>query len=133
VPVPLRWSLNFKDMLMGTFTTRIGIGNPMGGEFYLVDALVDTGASHSMVPATLLQQTLNLSPKEELLFVLGDGREQRYGFGAALMRVEEREMPCPVIFGPEDQYLLGATSLQAFNLIPDTTNHRLVAMRKLTI
>jgi hypothetical protein len=118
---------------MGTFTTRVGIGNPQGGEFHWVDALVDTGASHSMMPASLLQQTLNLSPKEELLFVLGDGREQRYGFGAALMRVEEREMPCPVIFGPEDQYLLGATSLQAFNLIPDTTNHRLVAMRKLTI
>ncbi len=118
---------------MGTFTARVGIGNPQGGEFHWVDALVDTGASHSMMPASLLQQTLNLSPKEELLFVLGDGREQRYGFGAALLRIEEREMPCAVIFGPEDQYLLGATSLQVFNLIPDTTNHRLVPMPKLTI
>ena len=66
---------------MGTFTTRVGIGNPKGREFHYVDALVDTGASHSMMPASLLEQTLNLNPKEDLLFVLGDGSERRYGFG----------------------------------------------------
>ena len=118
---------------MGTFTIRIGIGNPEGGEFHWVNALVDTGASHSMMPASLLRQSLDLTPKEDLIFVLGDGREQRYGFAEALMKIEDRRMSCPVIFGPEDQYLLGATSLQIFNLIPDTTNHRLVPMPRLTI
>ena len=118
---------------MGTFTTRVGIGHHQGGDFQWSDALVDTGASHSMVPASLLEQLLHLNPEEELVFVLGDGSEQKYGLGEARFKLGTRERTCPVIFGPEDQYLLGATSLQIFNLVVDTNHHRLVPAARLTI
>jgi predicted aspartyl protease len=118
---------------MGTFTARIGIANPEAGEFQYVDALVDTGASHTMFPASLLEQMLHLAPEEDLTFTLGDGREQVYGFGTALMRIQDRQKPCPVVFGPEDQYLLGATTLQNFNLVADTNHHRLIPTPRLTI
>ena len=112
---------------------RIGIGHPQGGEFQWVEAWVDTGATHSMIPASLLEQVLHLSPTRKLLFELDDGREQHYGFGQALFKIEDDEMTCPVIFGPEDQYLLGATTLRSFNVIPDTTPHPLVPTPRLRI
>jgi hypothetical protein len=68
-----------------------------------------------------------------LTFTLGNGREQVYGFGTALMRIQDRQKPCPVVFGPEDQYLLGATTLQNFNLVADTNHHRLIPTPRLTI
>ena len=118
---------------MGTFHQWIEVGNPANGEFQWVNALVDTGASHSMMPESLLTQTLHLSPKEELVVRLADNSRQRYGWGEARLRVGGREMNSPVIFGPEDRYLLGASTLQNFNLVADTTNHRLIPTPEITI
>ena len=118
---------------MGTFNTQIGVGNPAHREYQWVDALVDTGATYSMMPASLLEQLLHLSPEDEEVFTLADGSEQRYGLGQASLKIGERERTSPVIFGPEDLYLLGATSLQTFGLIADTTNHRLVPAPRLTL
>ena len=113
---------------MGIFTTRIGVANPQSEEYQWewVEAWVDTGASHSMLPASLLEQVLELAPDEEAVFELGDGREERYGIGQARFRIENRERVASVVFGPEDQYLLGANTLQQLDLIPDTTHHRLI-------
>ena len=118
---------------MGIFTVRIGIANPQVGEFQWFDALVDTGSIHSMLPATLLEQTLNLVPDEILTFEMAYGRQQRYGYGEALFQVNERLRTCPVIFGAEDQYIMGATTLESFNLIPDTTYRRLIPTPRLRI
>ncbi len=111
---------------MGTFSVSVGIGNPGGGDLHWVDALVDTGAIHSMIPESLLEQTLHVPRIHNLEFELADGTVKTYGYGVARFRLEDREMPCPVIFGPEDEYLLGATTLESFNLIPDTSHLRLV-------
>ncbi len=86
-----------------------------------------------MIPASLLTQTLHLLPKEELVFVLADGSRQRYGWGEARFKIEGREMTSPVVFGPENRYLLGATSLQIFNLAVDPTHHRLVPAPEITL
>ncbi len=118
---------------MGTFHTRVGVGNPANREFQWVDALVDTGATYSMMPASLLDQLLHLSPEEKEVFTLADGNEQSYGIGQASFNIGERERISPVIFGPEDIYLLGATSLQTFGLIADTSNHRLIPAPRLTL
>ena len=118
---------------MGTFNTQVGVGNPADREFQWVEALVDTGATYSMMPASLLGELLHLSPAREVVFTLADGREQRHGVGEARFKIEDQEQTSPVIFGPEDLYLLGATSLQTFGLIADTTNHRLIPAPKLTL
>ena len=118
---------------MGTFRQWIEIANPANSEFHWIEALVDTGASYSMMPASLLTQELQLSPKRELDFRLADGTTKNYGWGEARFRVSGLEMTSPVVFGPENQYLLGATSLQSLNLIADTTNHRLVPSPERTL
>jgi predicted aspartyl protease len=118
---------------MGTFHTRVGVGNPANREFQWVDALVDTGATYSMMPASLLDQLLHLSPTRDVVFTLADGSGQRHGVGEARFKIEDQEQTSPVIFGPEDIYLLGATSLQTFGLIADTSNHRLIPAPRLTL
>ena len=37
------------------------------------------------------------------------------------------ERYCPVIFGPEDQYLVGATTLEFFNLMVDPVAGALIS------
>ena len=107
---------------MGVFSVPVGIGNPEGGDLQWVEALVDTGSIHSMVPESLLEQTLQIRRIQTLEFELANGTVQNYGYGVARFQVLDREMPCPVIFGPEDQFLLGATTLESFNLIPDASH-----------
>ena len=53
--------------------------------------------------------------------------------GEARFYVGDREGTSPVVFGAEDTYLLGATTLQVLGLIADTTNHRLIPAPELTL
>ena len=46
---------------MGTFSVMVSVGNPSGGDQVAIEALVDTGASDSMFPASLLEH-LHLEP-----------------------------------------------------------------------
>ena len=39
---------------MGTFNITVHAGHPSGGDMELVEAMVDTGASDSVFPASLL-------------------------------------------------------------------------------
>ena len=110
---------------MGAFEATIGIGNPAGGDLVPVEAMVDTGAAHSMMPESLLSR-LRLAPSERLRYTLADGREVEYGYGMARFGIDGREWPCPVIFGPDDEYLLGATTLEIFNLMADPVGQRLL-------
>ena len=51
-----------------------------------------------------------------------DGSRAEYGVGEARFNIEGQEQTCPVIFGPEDKYLLGATTLEDFDLVVDPTD-----------
>ena len=117
---------------MGIFYVEAGIGRPAGGDFRAVTPLVDTGAIHSLMPASLLGE-LGLAPDEWVVFTLADGNTVEYGYGEARFAIAGRQRTCPVIFGPEGQYLLGATTLEAFNLIADTANGRLAPATRLTL
>ena len=93
---------------MGTFSVTVRVGNPMGGDQVEVEALVDTGASDSMFPASLLQD-LHLEPRSQVDYALADGTEVRFGRGQAVINIYDRDGICPVIFGPEgdDNCLIG--------------------------
>ena len=107
------------------FKVPVGVGHPDGGDLCPVDAIVDTGSPHSMLPASLLAD-LKISPQQELGFILADGRRVRYGFGIARFEIDGEQRPCPVVFGPEDRHLLGNTALGMFNLRVDPNGERLV-------
>ena len=61
--------------------------------------MVDTGASDSMFPASLLEQ-LHVPPRTQVDYVLADGSEVTYGRGQAHIAIKDRDGICPVIFWP---------------------------------
>ncbi len=110
---------------MGIFAVTIGLGHPRGDDLVPVSATVDTGAAHSMMPESLLLQ-LSMTPLERISYAFADGRMAEYGYGMARFGIDGREWSCPVIFGPDDEYLLGATTLEIFNLTADPAGQRLL-------
>ncbi len=117
---------------MGSFTTRLGVSDGNGGAAEWVVAQVDTGAVHTVLPASLLH-LLGVTPDEEREFVLGDRSVRTFPVGEARIHVEGREAYSRVVFGVDGKYLLGATTLQMLDLIPDTTNEKLIPAPELTI
>ena len=110
---------------MGTFSVAMGVGNLDRGPLTPVSAMVDTGDFDSMLPASLLKG-LGLEPMEREVFTLADGSEVEYETGMAWFGLGGRERYCPVVFGPENQYLLGATALEIFHLMVDPVGRQLV-------
>ena len=122
---PFRTGLLTGDKL-GTFRNDIEIGDPAGARFVTVNALVDTGASITSVPASLLNE-LGVSPHDRLNFILADGRRIERDVGQTWIRINGRSVITLVLFGDEGmQPLLGAYSLQGLMLAVDTPNERLV-------
>ena len=113
---------------MGVFSATVSISNLEGGDQAEATALVDTGASDSMFPASLLER-LHVRPRSQVDYVLADGSEVSYGRGQARIVIDNRDGICPVIFGPEgdDNCLIGATTLQILMFSVDSTNETLVA------
>ena len=105
---------------MGAFYVDIGVGHPLGGDFLPVTALVDTGSTHSVIPESLLA-SLSLAPVERRTYRIADGNFIQHDVGEARFRIYDRERTCTVIFGSEGQYLLGATTLEVFDLMVDPT------------
>lgn len=105
---------------MGTVRVEIGVGHPHGRDLHPVSALVDTGAGYSMLPAALSGQ-LGLTPLERLRFKVADGRRVEYDVADARFSTFGRKRFCPVSFGPAGQFLVGAATLEIFNLVVDPT------------
>ena len=109
---------------MGTFWQRVQVGNPAGGDFVEVDAMVDTGATDSMFPESLLTE-LHLQPVKRLEYTVADGRDIMFDYGWALISISDETWPCPVVWGPESDALLGATTLEIFKLLADPNSQSL--------
>ncbi len=118
---------------MGTFAAHIGVSDGNGGATQWVDALVDTGATFTVLPDSVLRERIGVQPEQCMEFTLADGRKTQFPVGEARLSIEGREATNRVVFGEEDQYLIGATTLQVLGLIPDTTNHKLIPAPKLPI
>ena len=110
---------------MGLFEVQVGVGRMGVAELTPVTALVDTGAAHSVMPESLLAKQ-GIAPLEYGFFSIAAGSEVEYGYGMAQFGIDGREFPCPVIFGVDGEFLLGATTLQIFNLMVDPAEERLV-------
>ncbi len=110
---------------MSIFSVTIGVGHPEGGDLTEVSAVADTGAHHTMLPESLLTQ-LHIQPIVERRFSFADGPMETLGVGQARIVWQGEEWTCPVIFGPEEKYLLGATTLEIFDLAVEPSNQKLV-------
>jgi predicted aspartyl protease len=109
---------------MGTFFHPITVIGPEGEE--TVEALVDTGASFTTMPASLLRR-LGVTPYRKARLRLANGEVAEWDLGRAQMRINGTEEDSICIFGSEDSPpVIGAHTLQAMLLGVDPVEHRLV-------
>ena len=113
---------------MGTFNWPIRLDSLDGQRSLDIEAMVDTGASHTIVPARLLRE-LGGSPIDKISLVLADGRTVEYEMGEARATISGRSIPTLVIFGADDaRALLGAYTLEGLRLAVDPSQARIVTV-----
>ena len=110
---------------MGTFRVAVTVGNPDSDARETVDALVDTGATFSVMPASLLLR-LGIEPTRTRRLRFANGRVEERQTGMALFEVAAIDGEAMVVFGPENIHLLGATTLETLLLIVDPINQQLI-------
>ena len=111
---------------MGTFTVSIQVGDLAGQRFVDIEALVDTGATYTVLPEDVLDQ-LGIDIREPRSFELADDRVVEYPVGYASIRLEEREIIGMVVFAPQGSApLLGATALETASFAVDPIHQRLI-------
>lgn len=111
---------------MGTFHIEVGIGDSQGLRYEYVKALVDSGSTYNILPASLLRR-LGIEVQGSGTFKLADGRRVERHLGQTWVRLNGEEYIAPVIFGADDvQPLLGAVTLEIFRLAIDPVEMRLI-------
>lgn len=116
---------------MITFTYPMEIGDPAGQRLEQIEALVDTGASFTVVPASVLRQ-LGVAPRRRIDFELGDGRTVQIDVGQPWVQVDGEGVIDVVAFGTEGVGpVLGAHTLEGLALAVDPIGRRLVPRRAL--
>jgi predicted aspartyl protease len=118
---------------MRTFRVSVEIGDPAGQRYESIEALVDTGATYTTVPAPLLGR-LGVVPHVRDAFVLADGRHVERDIGRTWVRVDGRaELPLVVFDESGSPALLGAYTLEGLRLAADPVGPRLVPVRGLLL
>jgi predicted aspartyl protease len=113
---------------MGTFRIDLELENPARpGERAIVrSAVVDTGAELTWVPASVLE-SLGIERKKIWRFRQADGTVLERWAGWAAVSAAGNHTVDEVIFGePHDLVLLGARTLEGFNVRPDPITKTLV-------
>ena len=111
---------------MGTFTTTLQVADPATLRFVDVEALADTGATHTLLPRDLLLG-LGVEPMDRVAFELADERQIEYDIGEVRIRLDGRERTVVAVFGPEgSRALLADTTLELFNLAVDPVRRRIL-------
>src|SRR3990172_1966088 len=100
---------------MGTFRVPVEIANIAGGgPFERVEALVDTGATYTLLPEEILHR-LGVEPRGKRRFLLADNREAMYPTAWVLAKIDGEIQPTIVVFGASGcDPLLGAVTLEEF-------------------
>ena len=116
---------------MGTFSVPIAIGDPQGEHWIEMDALVDTGASVTSVPASILRE-LGVAPVSSQQFRFAQGEIRQMEMGRAWISVDGREeMTLFVVNDEGTPPLLGALALEALFLGVDPVAQRLIPVEGL--
>ena len=110
---------------VGTFRVSLKVGNLTTGATETVNALVDTGATYSTIPASVLER-LDIVPARTRRFRIASGERVEFQTAMAYFEAGGYEGEARVVFGPEGQYLLGATTLEDMLLVVDPIGKRLV-------
>lgn len=111
---------------VATFRVPIEIGPMDRSWFERIEALVDTGATYTVVPKDVLER-LGITPQLRRRFRVADGRVVELNMAWAVMRVEGEMTYTLCVFGESgSDALLGAFTLESLGLGVDPVNQRLV-------
>ena len=111
---------------MGTFSWPVRLESMDGERSLEIEALVDTGAFHTMVPASQLTE-LGITPTHSILLEMADGRVSRYDLGEARATIDGRSVTTIVVFADEGvEPLLGAYTLEGLALMVDPRGTKLL-------
>ena len=97
-----------------------------------VTALVDTGATFTVVPAALAAR-IGIKPLRSVPVQLADGSHHRFPASTAFVRVDGRESPATVLIAPAGEVLLGVETLESLGLTVDPKRRRLKATHPFAI
>jgi len=105
---------------MGITKVTLKIRNPADlKKIFESEFLVDSGATHTVVPAEELKK-LGIKPHGEETFVLADGKTITRKIGSAFYEYDGAKGAAPVLFGEKgDNLLLGVFTLEALGLSLD--------------
>ena len=116
---------------MGTFHWPLTVLSADGDREETVEALVDTGATYTSLPASMLAR-LGVVPQRHLEFELANGAIIEQAIGEARLRVDGVEATRVVVFGTDDAPpLLGADTLEGVTMAVDPVGKRLAPTRAL--
>ena len=91
-----------------------------------IEAVVDTGAAYTTLPARLLRE-LGVAPTGKRRLLLADGRRVDMDFGEARATIGGESIATVVVFGEDDgPPLIGAYTLEGLALAVDPAGQRLV-------
>lgn len=111
---------------MGVFSVTLQIGDPRGERFEPVEAVVDTGASYTQLPASTLRR-LGVEPHTRRTFIMADGRREQSDVGQTWVRLNGTMQMTVVVFVEEGtQPLIGAITLEEFGLGIDPMGQKLI-------
>ncbi len=115
---------------MGTFSCPLRLTNMHSDLSVSVDAMVDTGAFYTQVPATMLRK-IGVQPFDNFVFRLADGSTVRRDVGRAWAAVNDEQEITIVVFADEKSpALLGAYTLNGLSLAVDPVTQRLLPIEK---
>ncbi len=111
---------------MGVFSWPMTISTLTGEGPREVMATVDTGATHSQVPASILHE-VGIVPTRQLEFILANGVTEVRDVGEMRVVVDGFRAVALVVFGEESSGpLMGATTLEGASLAVDPVKRKLV-------
>ena len=117
---------------MGTFRVDLSVGNLFTDASTNVEALVDTGATYSMIPHSVLEE-LGIEPVEARTSRIADGSRVEFQTSWARFSAAGQNAVARVSFGPEEIFVLGATTLEDMGLAVDPVDQRLVPQESMLI
>lgn len=115
---------------VGTFSIEITVSDQGQQMQERMAALVDTGATNTVVPANVLKR-LGVQPHRTSAFQLADGRQIELEIGRAWVRVDGQQEFTQIVFGPPGtEPILGAITLEEMNLAVDPVAQKLVPVTR---
>jgi hypothetical protein len=120
------------EITMAEIWADVLICRPWHTDVYKAQSIVDVWADHSVFPESVLNE-IGITPICTRAVELPDGSQANWGYGVVWLAMGDQRMPCPVLFSPHDDWRLGASALQIFNLEEDYTAKALVPTGPLSV